>query len=149
SHSLGVREGISLTRNLNNLGTLAPGLSTGLITVQSYQQAAAASLAIDISGTTVDTQYDRLAVSGAAQLAGKLTVAFLGSYAPSAGDSFTVLSAGSISGSFNSMDLPTVKQGQFWRLTQSATSVVLAIAGGDYDHNNAVNAADLVVWKNS
>ena len=116
--TLGVREGITLARNVNNLGTLAPGLQNGVTTVQSYQQGAAGTLAIDIRGTTVDTHYDKLTVTGAAQLAGKLDVTLLNLFNPKPGDTYTILSAGSITGSFSTLELPALDR-FLWTITQS------------------------------
>lgn len=66
--SLGMREGFTLTQAVNNQGTVEPGLRIGKVNLPAYQQTAAGTLAIDIAGTTVDTQYDRLAVAGTAQI---------------------------------------------------------------------------------
>ncbi|HYO23564.1 MAG TPA: peptidylprolyl isomerase [Lacipirellulaceae bacterium] len=147
--TLGMREGFSLTRSLNNFGALALGLQVGAVTVASYQQGAGGTLDIDIRGTTVDAQYDRLNVTGAAALAGTLNVEFLGSFAGASGDEFTILTAGSISGSFAAMDLPSLGASQFWRQSQTSAALSLAIVGGDFDHSGTVNAADLSVWRGS
>ena len=57
----------------NNFGSVAPGVSPGILTITgTYTQASTASLDIEIGGTTVGTQYDRLAVGGTATLDGTL-----------------------------------------------------------------------------
>jgi len=146
--TLGTREGVFLNRNVNNLGTLAPGLSNAAITLPSYQQGASGTLAVDIRGTAVDTHYDRLAVTGAAQLAGKLEVNLLNLYDPVPGDTFTILTAGPINGSFSSFDFAPLT-GFLWGVEQTATEVKLQIIAGDYNNDGAVDAADYTVWRNT
>ncbi len=52
-------------------GTVAPGLSTGILDVTgNYSQRADGTLEIEVAGPTPGTQYDRLAVSGMANLDG-------------------------------------------------------------------------------
>jgi cyclophilin family peptidyl-prolyl cis-trans isomerase len=147
--TLGTREGIFLNRNVNNLGTLAPGLSNAAITLPSYQQGAGGTLAIDIRGTAVDTHYDRLAVSGFAQLSGTLAVDFLNQYYPKGGDAFAVLTASSISGDFTTYDLPALYPSAYWIIDKTSTAITLRVAGGDYDHNGKVEAADYNLWKST
>jgi fibronectin-binding autotransporter adhesin len=59
---------------LNNAaGTVAPGSSPGILTVNgSYTQGKSATLRLELNGLTLGSQYDRLAVTGAATLAGTL-----------------------------------------------------------------------------
>ena len=64
-----------------------------------YTQGPSGQLLIDIAGTAAGS-YDRLAVSGKATLGGQLVVTRARSYAPIAGDSFAVVTAGSRSGTF-------------------------------------------------
>jgi cyclophilin family peptidyl-prolyl cis-trans isomerase len=147
--TLGTREGIFLNRNVNNLGTLAPGLSNAAITLPSYQQGAGGKLAIDIRGTAVDTHYDRLAVSGSAQLSGTLDVDFLNQYFPKGGDAFAVLTASSISGNFTSYDLPALYPSAHWIIDKTSTAITLRVVGGDYDENGKVELADYNLWKST
>ena len=59
----------------NNGGTVAPGGSPGILTITgSYTQGAGGTLRIEIDGLTVGTEYDRLAVTGAASLDGTLAI---------------------------------------------------------------------------
>ena len=101
----------TVTGNVTNAGTVQPGGAgvAGLLTVTgNYTQTAAGSLLIDIGGTTVGTQYDRLAVSGTATLAGTLGVSFINGYLPAAATSFQPLTFASQTGDFttkNGLDL--------------------------------------------
>lgn len=86
---------------LNNAGTVAPGFSAGTLSITgSYTQAAAGTLAIEIGGTTAGTQYDRLAVSASATLAGTVQFTLIEGFAPTSADAFTFLTAAARSGLF-------------------------------------------------
>jgi cyclophilin family peptidyl-prolyl cis-trans isomerase len=147
--TLGIREGTNLTRTLINRGTVAPGLQLGSITVASYQQFFDGTLDIQLRKTSTFSDHDRINVTDTAFLAGKLDVSFLSQYMPSAGDSFTVLSAASIVGGFNSLELPQLTPGLVWRYSQSATAVMLSVALADYNRNGVVDVADYVLWRNT
>ena len=58
---------------------------------------------IDIGGTTVGTQYDQLAVSGAATLGGALNVALINAFNPNVDDNFTIMTYPSKIGTFSSV----------------------------------------------
>ena len=82
-------------------GTHAPGQSPGIDYVDDYDLQSGATLEIEIDGTTVGTQYDRVDVSGTVDLAGTLDVVL--GYAPEVGDAFMIIDndAGeAVSGSF-------------------------------------------------
>ncbi len=80
----------------NSAGTVAPGNSPGTLTVQgNYAQAALAVMDLQIDGTAAG-QYDQLIVTGSADLRGQLLLDFLDGYAPKAGETFDILSFGSI-----------------------------------------------------
>jgi cyclophilin family peptidyl-prolyl cis-trans isomerase len=147
NRKLGVREGnVLAARSLRNLGTVEPGLEVGQVSLQSFRQDIGAHLAIDINGTTVDTHYDRLAVSGAALLGGDLDVSLI-NYNPIPGNSFTVLTAGLITGNFDEINLPQLTAGYVWSITKTNTSLTLTVNGGDYNRDGIVNAADYVMWR--
>lgn len=144
---LGVREGnVLASRSLRNLGTLEPGLEVGLVTLQSFRQDVGAHLAIDINGTTVDTHYDRLSVSGAALLGGDLDVSLI-SYTPVAGNTFNILTAGLITGRFDNINLPELTAGLVWAVNQTNTSLTLTVNSADFNKDGVVDAADYVYWR--
>ncbi len=87
-------------------GTISPGFSPGLITVgSSLTQNASSVLDIEIGGPIPGSQHDQLIVSGSATLAGTLRLTFTDGYVPHHGDTFTVVSAGSRSGTFGTVDV--------------------------------------------
>ncbi|HEX5470284.1 MAG TPA: peptidylprolyl isomerase, partial [Lacipirellulaceae bacterium] len=152
NRTLGIREGYTLNRALNNHGTLAPGLELGAITVQSsYLQFSDGTLNIEIAGTAPDSQYDQLKVTGtgnAAFLAGKLQLSFIAGFTPSLGNSFTVLTAPSIVLNFSSFNLPQLTiPGAVWHENLSSTSIAMSLDYADYNHDGVVDAADYIVWR--
>jgi len=94
---------------LHNRGHLRPGGDSGIpgrMDLRDYQQTATGTATLDLAGTALN-QYDRLVVSGAAQLAGSLTLRLYGGYVPAAGDSFAIVSAGGgVLGQFTSVIQP-------------------------------------------
>jgi hypothetical protein len=148
--TLGIREGANLPRPLRNNGSLAPGLQLGLVTVQSFRQDPGASLEIQLAGTTVDTHYDRLAVTGGALLGGDLDVSLLGGFTPTAGNTFTVLAAaGGIVDTFQNFNLPQLSAGLVWDISQTSTALNLAVYSADFNRNGVVDMADYVLWRNT
>jgi cyclophilin family peptidyl-prolyl cis-trans isomerase len=145
--TLGMREGFSLNRPLINFGTLAPGLQLGTITVQSFRQDPGASLEIELRGTTADRPNDQLVVTDGALLGGDLDVTLLSGFAPVAGNTFTILTAGLIGDTFDNINLPLLSPGLVWDVNQTATAFTLSVAAADFNQDGIVDAADYVVWR--
>jgi autotransporter-associated beta strand protein len=112
-----------------NLGTVAPGTSAGRLSVQgAYEQRGGATLAVEIADSST---HDVLAVAGTATLAGTLTVTTNG-FTPVAGNSFTVLTASAVSGTFDTTNVPPLGGSLSWTVTYNPTEVILGIeAGGE------------------
>ncbi len=120
-----------------------------MVTVQNYAQYSDGTLNIQLAGTTVDTQYDRLVATGSAFVAGKLSISLLNAFTPSVNDSFTVLTAGSIVGIFTDFDLPQLASGLVWNISRTGTAYNLSIVAADFNRNGVVDMGDYVVWRNS
>lgn len=100
----GTLKGIgSISGNVTNSGTVAPGASPGIITIGgNYTQTSAGVLVIEVGGTTPGSGYDQLQVSGNANLAGNLVISQFGGFAPTASDTFQIITTGgSVTGAFN------------------------------------------------
>ncbi len=96
--------------------TISPGNSPGVLTVDgSVAFDAGAVLEVEFAGLEGAGDpvagHDLLTVMGPATLGGTLRLALLGSFVPSAGDAFTVLTAGEISGAFAAIEAPVVHDG--------------------------------------
>ena len=109
-----------------------------------------AILKIELAGTDLN-DFDRLTLTGQAQLAGALNVSLLDGFSPSLGNAFTFISAvGGISGTFDTTDLPDLATGLFWSITYNPTNVQLIVVpgiAGDYNQDGTVDAADYVMWR--
>jgi len=97
---------------------------------QSFVQSSGGAYEVAIGGLTGGTQYSQLAVSGTASLAGALNIRFVNGFTPSLGNSFTILTASSVSGTFSTINSPALPAGLAWSVTNNGTSVVLTAGQG-------------------
>jgi len=119
-----------LFANLTNAGIIAPGTAssagwlsvTGNVSLQSTSH-----LTFDLGGLTRKTGYDFLGVSGSFSLAGRLDLSLLGGFAPQLGNSFDLFDAGSFTGAFGQINLPTLTGGLGWNTSQFPTSGVISV----------------------
>jgi len=125
---------------VNSGGTLAPGSSTGLTTVEgNYVQESAGTLEIEIGGTG-SGQYDVLVVTGTAAMAGTLDVMLIDEFSPRGGDAFNILDWSDVTGAFDTIKLPDLGSltwntsclyttGEFSVVPEPATISLLALGG--------------------
>jgi hypothetical protein len=106
----------------------------------SFLQSAAGTLTIHLGGATPVTQYDQLQVSGP-----------VNSFVPSVGNAFDILDWVTLSGTFSTIQLPSLAVGLTWNTSQLYTTGTLSVVSvglpGDFNHNGVVDAADYVVWR--
>ena len=138
----------SVTAAVTNAGTVAPGASAGLINVTgAYSQDASGVLAIELGGLAAGSQYDRLAVSGAATLGGIMQVTLINGFVPSGNASFTVVTAGSVSGNFSNVVFTNLPAGAVASVLYGPSSVTInitaAVVAGDMNCDNVVNLNDV------
>jgi T5SS/PEP-CTERM-associated repeat protein len=82
-------------------GTLAPGHSAGLTTIQgNYTQRSRGTMEIEVGGTDQGTEFDFVGVTGHAELDGSLKLELIHGFVPNPAQTFVVLSANSLSGAF-------------------------------------------------
>jgi hypothetical protein len=108
-----------------------------------------ARLNIQLGGTTVGSQYDKLNVAGQLALGGGLDVSLINNYRPKAGDTFDVLDWHSLSGTFADVNLPTLGGRIVWNSSQLYTTGVLSVIAsyyaGDFNRDGHVDAADISI----
>ena len=125
----------------NNAGTLRKSAGSGItlfypqLNNTGLVEADAGTLAIENNYTLADgelrfglsslTDYGKINFPGNAALAGTVGVAWLGGYVPATNNSFTVLSYGSFSALFTSLDLPAAA---LWATNYSATAFTVTVA---------------------
>ncbi len=110
-------------------GQFNPGTSPGEIAIinnHTYTQSNPGVLNIDVNGMTPGFDFDRVLISGAATLGGELKVSL--GYSPTLGDSFTILTHASRSGTFSKLTFPSPGAGLGWDVGYTATSTTLTIA---------------------
>ena len=98
--TLGGTGTISGPVTVNAGGTLAPGLSPGIINTGNL--VLAGIFLVEIEGTTLGTQYDNTNVTGTVNVAGA-TLTLAGAYVPQLGDTFTIIAndgADAVTGTF-------------------------------------------------
>jgi fibronectin-binding autotransporter adhesin len=141
---------------LNSNGHVAPegfaGNPFGTLTVENnYNQSLGGTLHIDVGGPT---QFDRLVLTnGAATLEGTLNVNLMNGFVPAAGDTFEILSAVSVSGTFASVNLPSLPNPLQWQIEYGPTDVRLNVISsevpGDVDGDGHVSLNDLTLMLSS
>jgi len=122
----------TLAADLVNGGTVSPGASPGIITVDGdYMQAIDGVLAIQLGGTTPGTGYDQLVVTGAATLQGILNVSLINEFAPQLGDSFFIVDhQTSGTGNFTTVTLPELPDGLTFEIDYSDPGMTLTVVQG-------------------
>jgi len=134
---------------VNSGGTVKPGASSvdGVIgtrnSVGTYTQGTEGTLDVEIG---LDGN-DRLAVTGSASVAGKLVIRFVDDFQPRIGQSFTILTASSLSGIFNCVASDPLAEGAL-QVTYSPTAITVSVATGssnpaDLTGDGVVDSLDL------
>jgi T5SS/PEP-CTERM-associated repeat protein len=99
--------------------------------------------------------FDDLTVTGAASLAGKFVFSLGSGFTPTAGMTFPIFTAASITGTptfdFSAASLPS---GLAWVTVLGPTTLQLGVGSvpvlnGDYNQNNFVDAADYTKWRDN
>ncbi len=103
--------GSVLFLDIQSGGTLAPGNSPGTLTTGNYTQTADGTLQIELAGAAAGA-FDVLNVQGVADLGGTLEVLLLPGLDVSAGTTFDVVTAQSLTVDFDTLALPTGTSGQ-------------------------------------
>lgn len=137
----------------NNGGTLAPGDSIGATQnnfaptnigqthVVGDLTLAAGILQIELASLA---SFDKLLIDGTAALGGSLAVSTLSGFTPSNGNSWQIIAAGGITGSFGSVTPGYTVQQQGNNLVLFFGNPTLA---GDYNGDGIVSAGDYVTWR--
>jgi T5SS/PEP-CTERM-associated repeat protein len=151
---VGGESNVALHDNFTNNGALLITPGSELLTLEDLSFSAGSSLNLEIAGDDPVTGFGRVH-TGSATLAGTLDIDLANSFAPTLGDTFTVLtSATALSGTFAATNLPALGAGLGWDIDYEPMAVVLSVVAavalpGDYNQNGVVDAADYVVYRNT
>jgi hypothetical protein len=115
--------------------TITPGTSatsTGELQVNgTYAQNSGGALDVTIGGTTAGTKFDQLNVSGTASLNGTLNITLASGYTPAVGNTFDILNASSISGSFSTINGLAINSSEHFTVTTvSGDEIELTVVSG-------------------
>jgi hypothetical protein len=103
--------------------------SNGVVNVSGdYTLQAGGYLVVQLGGTTPGAGSAQLNVAGTANLAGTLAVTFVDIYLPNFGDSYPVLTFGSLNGSFSDVSLPGLAPSEQWNAVYDANDFTLTVA---------------------
>lgn len=108
-------------------GTVAPG-NGGIGTLSVASAILGGAFEVEINRNGGAPLADKLAVSGSLTIGGTLTVENIGGVLDLAvGDSFDVFDAGSVGGSFDTVDLPPLPSGRAWNTSRLNTDGIIAV----------------------
>ncbi len=112
-------------------GRLAIGNSPGCSTVASLTLSSGFNFDEELAGANVCTQYDQTIVTGVASL-GNATLNLQPSFTPAIGTVFTIIQAGSVTGTFNGLPngATVVANGLNFRINYTDTTVTLTFVSG-------------------
>ena len=112
--------------NLVDEGTISVGSSPGVIVIDGdLTQTRGSALDMELAGRTAGSAYDQLRISGQAALAGVLSLSLLDGFEPAVGDSFSLLFAGSITGSFDELRGLVSSRNLVLEVTRTETAIEL------------------------
>jgi hypothetical protein len=111
-------------------GTLSPGESPGILSVQDITFAGGSILNMELAGTARGGGYDALISSGNMVLedGSTLSVSRINWFAPALGDEFDVLDFSSLSGQFTTVNLPALDGGLSWDTSNLYTDGTISVA---------------------
>jgi len=105
-----------------------PGKSAIVQITGTWVQNSSGILSTGIGGTTVGTQYSQVQ-AGHAQLAGTLAAPLLNGFTPTVGQTFTVVSASTVTGTFSNTTIP-INSSEHFAISYTTTTVVLTVVSG-------------------
>jgi len=102
----------------------------GKLSLSTYTQNSGGSLNIQIGGLTVGTQYSQLAVANGVSLHGTLNIKLINSFVPAIGNTFTILTASAVSGTFATVNGLSINSGEHFTIKYNPTNVTLTVVSG-------------------
>jgi hypothetical protein len=133
SRGLVFGNGGNIAAHLLSAGTLTPADSAtkvGKLTVTgAYTQTAAGALDANIAGAT-SGQFNLLNVTATATLGGTLNIALLNKFVPAVGDTFEILTARTVTGTFAIVNGTKINDSEHFTVTYNSDNVTLTVVSG-------------------
>jgi hypothetical protein len=143
-------KGLGSFNNASFTGTFDPGLSTTITSAGNLALTSTSALIMELGGTTPGSAHDQINASGTLALGGTLNVSLVNGFSPTAGNTFDILNWSTLTGTFSTIQLPSLAAGLSWSTSQLYSTGVLSVVPGitgDYNANGTVDAADYIVWR--
>ena len=139
--SVSVQAGtLSLISAPANGGSLAVKAGATLSVSGPFANTAAGAVSIDIGGTA-GNQFGHLTVSGASTLSGTLNLSVVNGFSPAIGNTFQVMTFGSRSGTFTTVNGLVIGNGNQFSPAYSATNLTLGVVAAPVGPNPAEQMA--------
>lgn len=125
--------GGTIAAHVSSSGTVIPAASlttTGKLGITgAYTQTAAGALDANIAGTS-SGQFNLLTVGGAASLGGTLNIGLLNKFVPAVGDTFEILTARKVTGTFATVNGTKINDSEHFTVTYNSDNVTLTVVSG-------------------
>lgn len=95
-------------------GTYSPGNSPALVSLGDFTMGGTGLLQMEIGGLTRGTGYDALDINGIFATGGTLDVTFINGFTPTGAATFNLFDFTSATGTFSTINLPTLASGYAW-----------------------------------
>lgn len=146
--------GTTVNTAVENQGRIELGTGAGDLNLdRGLVLTSTAELEISVGGTQQGQTYDHVeAFDQMVTLAGTLDLELLGGFVPQPGDVFEVLTAGAVTGTFDSIagsNLPGPGSFVVEYLPDAVLLSVISGLPGDYNNDGQVDAADYTVWRDN
>ncbi|MCP3935561.1 MAG: hypothetical protein GY708_09350, partial [Actinomycetia bacterium] len=134
----------SVGGTVNNDGVIAPGTSAGILTVGNVVFESGSTFDVELAGNggVAGADFDQLFVTSTATInGGTLDLSYINAFTAAPGDSFVILDAGTLSGTFDTVISP---DGQTWFIDYDygADTITVNVCADD-DGDGVCNADDI------
>jgi filamentous hemagglutinin len=104
----------------------------GILSLSTYTQNSGnlSMLNIAIGGLNVGAQYSQLAVLNGASLNGPLNITRINGFVPAIGNTFTILTASAVIGTFSTVNGLSINSSEHFTITYNPTNVTLTVVPG-------------------
>jgi hypothetical protein len=124
--------GGTVAAHVSSSGNVIPAISTtsvGNLAVTSYTQSPKGALDANIAGPN-SGQFNVLNVTGTATLGGTLNIGLLNSFVPAVGDTFEILTARQVNGTFATVNGTQINDSEHFTVTYNTGNVTLEVVSG-------------------